>query len=624
MIVRDIWGKIEIEDKYLNIIESLEFGDLKNKTQLGLNCSPNAIHTRFQHSLGVYYLSCKLIEIAKKKFSGILNITKEDEEAVKLMALTHDIGHGCFSHVSEKYLEGTHEERTIKILTDPDSDLHKVIVTNFGESVLERLLECIQIKEKIKNKSEVKETNNLMLIIGKLLSGGIDIDRIDYIFRDSKQVLDEYNDFSSILDCIDLEFIGDSLEIVFDERAEYTIANFFNKRFELYDTIYFSNRTRLLECVFKRFLDAAGIKLDWNTTEIEMNNIFREMSKSSDPIIRRYAKMLSLRNIDDNVKYKEFDSEVRAEFFYSRIMNAVPELRDYQDVILRDSVNISIYNRKNKIYIRKGGLIQDISECSKILNSDLQKEKHLVGVDIAVLRMQLEKDGKTKEEIDSIIKRIEKAMSPEIEQEKKYRFNSLSLSPVEDFKKIKSTLGLGNPKYIVNDDTYYDKDKKLYSMHINLRKRGEGEWTLKRPVEDQTSISKRDEKNFSSLREALEFMAMEWNVAMSVDEIGEEIRLKTKRSKFILECYGGVFEVVFDKTVPEYGQEDFTPFFTIECEFKSGNSSGLYFINQMIKSFDFIEECNLSKREIALGVVKDELEKRGGAMKMTPVNLDSL
>ncbi len=72
--MKDIWGKIVIEKEFENVIRAREYEDLKSKTQLGLNCSPNAIHTRYQHSLGVYYLACKLIDICKRKFSHILNI----------------------------------------------------------------------------------------------------------------------------------------------------------------------------------------------------------------------------------------------------------------------------------------------------------------------------------------------------------------------------------------------------------------------------------------------------------------------------------------------------------------------------------------------------------------------
>ena len=85
-VINDIWGKITIDDKYEKIINTKEFNDMKQKSQLGLNTNPNAIHTRYQHSLGVYHLACKLIEICKKKFNSTLSITKEDEEAIKCMA----------------------------------------------------------------------------------------------------------------------------------------------------------------------------------------------------------------------------------------------------------------------------------------------------------------------------------------------------------------------------------------------------------------------------------------------------------------------------------------------------------------------------------------------------------
>ena len=92
-IINDIWGQIKIDGGYEKIINTKEFNEMKQKRQLGLNTSPNATHTRYQHSLGVYYLACKLIDICKTKFKNTLTITKEDEEAIKCMALVHDIGH---------------------------------------------------------------------------------------------------------------------------------------------------------------------------------------------------------------------------------------------------------------------------------------------------------------------------------------------------------------------------------------------------------------------------------------------------------------------------------------------------------------------------------------------------
>lgn len=606
MIIRDIWGKIEVEKDFEAIINCKEYGDLKNKTQLGLNSNANANHTRYQHSLGVFSLACKLVDICKKKFSDRLDITDTDEKAFKVMALIHDIGHGPFSHVSERYLEGSHEERTVRILNDKDSQIHKILISPpFGTDVLNKVLELLQMKEKVKNKEGLDVSNNLMLIFGKLLSGGIDIDRIDYIRRDALAVLNEDNDYSSILDSIDLEFIDDSLEVVFDERAEYGIATFFNKRFELYDTVYCSTSTRILENMFDTLLQITGFKLKWDTSEIEIKNFFRECEQSDNLIVKRYAQFLSTRSIDSSVLYKELDNSQSFEFAVERLLNVVPELKTYKEAFFLDSSLIDIYNKKNKVYIRKGGLIRDISESSKILNSSLRKEKHIIAVDIVSLEYSLRKAGKSDEEIVSIIKKVKKALSPEIEQEKKYTFNSSSQNPAEDFKKIISRLNLGSCKLIENIDVYYDYQNVLSSEHINLRKRDGDEkaWTLKRPVQDSSSITKRNEKDFISKEEALAFLDCEWGIHL--DDVQEELTLKTKRAKYSLECYGGVFELVFDKTVPYCDNKAYPAFYMIECELKSGNSSGLYFINQILKSFGFLDECNQSKKEIATSIVKD-------------------
>lgn len=601
MVVNDVWRQISIEQKYEKIINSREFNDMKNKTQLGLNCNSNAIHTRYQHSIGTYYLACRLVEICKNKFSGILNITKEDEEAIKCMALVHDIGHGCFSHVSEKYLEGTHENRTVKILLDEHSEIHHAIVSSFGIEILQKIVSLIKMKEQIKEKKKVNNENGLMLIIGKLLSGGIDIDRVDYIFRDSKYVTNETNDYSSILESIDLENIDDSLEVVFSSNAEYAIANFFNKRFELYDSLYLNNETKILESIFGAFLHRIGLKLTWDTTEIEMNNIFRESLKSKDEVIRRYASRLSVRKLDENIILRELNDKDSFHFYKNKLLNKVPELQKYSECLFENNCSISIYNKNNKIFINKLGLIQDLSECTKILNSNLTKEKYLIAVDIFLLRRLLELDNVKEEEINRIIASVKKATAVEIEQEKKYTFSASAKNPKEEFKLIRQTLNLGEAEYVENYDTYYDYKGILEKARVNVRKRvteGKVEWTVKKPLTDKSSILKREEKNFATAEEVIAFLQNEWK--LPVKYLTEVISLKTLRAKYDLEYYDGLFEVVFDKTSPIVDGQELSPNYMIECELKSGNSCGLYFINQLISQYQFIEECKFSKKEIAL------------------------
>ena len=446
------------------------------------------------------------------------------------------------------------------------------------------------------------------MILAKLLSGGIDIDRIDYIFRDSFYVTGERNDFSAILDNIDLEYIDDSLEIVYDAKAEYLIANFFNKRFELYDTIYFGKNTRVLEAIFGNFIKELGFQFTWNTTEVEVQNLFRENLNNPDPITSRYAKLLYNRQIDEHFIIVEINNQEKYEYYQVELFSKVPILANYPECFLESNCKSSIYSG-NKIFIRKDGLIKDISECSKILNSELKKEKYILGIDLDLLKTLLKKDGRSPEEIKDIIKETLKATANEIEQEKKYVFtDEANINPIKGFKIVRDELGLKEAQYIENVDTYYDCESILEKYRINVRRRvsnGDEEWTVKRPLNDKTSISKRIEKNFKSLEDVLAFLQKEWNIP--INHLEETLTLKTLRAKYNLDYNNGLFEIVFDKTTPFVNGEVLKPNYMIECELKKGNSSGLFLINRVISKLDFIKECKFSKKEIAMMQSKHEI-----------------
>lgn len=609
MLVNDIWGVIKIDKKYVDIINSKEFQSLRQKPQLGLNPNPNAIHTRYQHSIGTYAVATKLIDLCKRKFSNILNITSSDEEAIKCMALVHDLGHGPFSHVSESVLDGTHEDNTVRILLDKNSEVHKAIIKNLGEDVLEKVINLINLKVRLKEKEKFRGDNNLIFIIGKLLSGGIDIDRIDYIYRDSKNVTGEINDFSSILEGINIEYIDDSLEVVFDSSVEYKIANFFNKRFELYDSLYLCNEARIIDSIFSKFIKLAHISIDWHTSEISLRDLFEKYLTSDDITLRRYASILNTLKLDQEYLIKEINDRASFTFFQNKIYTSIPELANYPEVIITNQSKISIYNSDNKIFINNHGLIEDISECSKILNSELKKDKYIIGIDLYLLKKLLRKDSYSESKISEIIKKINKLMSNEIEQEKKYTLKDNITDPLAAFKIIRDNLNLSKPKYIKNMDTYFtDSEGILRSHRIAVRKRigedGEIEYTIKRPLKDKSSISKRNEKNFPNLELAYQFLTEKWQIP--IKDLSYEMELHTKRVKYNLEYCGGTFEVVFDMSIPKDTNGSYEPSFMIECELKSGNSTGLYFLNEQIKELGLTIDCNNSKEEIALETIKNK------------------
>jgi len=109
------------------------------------------------------------VSICKSKFSDTLVIKKEDEDAIKLTALLHDLGHGVYSHVSEKHLEGSHENRTIEIISDTKTEVNKTIRENFSKEVLNKIIYLINLKDNIK----IENNNEEMDLLFKNLSNRV-------------------------------------------------------------------------------------------------------------------------------------------------------------------------------------------------------------------------------------------------------------------------------------------------------------------------------------------------------------------------------------------------------------------------------------------------------------------
>jgi HD superfamily phosphohydrolase len=127
---------------------------------------PGAVHTRLHHSLGAYHLMC--IAIAELKDKGI-EITNEEAQAAKAAILLHDIGHGPYSHALENVLlKGvSHEELSLLIM-------HKI-----NEGPEEKLKGKLDLAIQIFTNQYPKK------FLHQLISGQLDVDRLDYLSRDS-------------------------------------------------------------------------------------------------------------------------------------------------------------------------------------------------------------------------------------------------------------------------------------------------------------------------------------------------------------------------------------------------------------------------------------------------------
>ena len=174
---------------------------------------PGAVHTRLHHSLGAYHLMCCALGELKNK--GV-TITPEEELGAKIAILLHDIGHGPFSHALEKTLiEKVHHEK-----------ISLLIMQHFNKIFEGKLQLAIDIFTNKYNKP----------FLHQLVSGQLDVDRMDYLTRDSffTGVSEGVIGYDRILKMLTVH----NGELMVEEKAIYSIEKFLVARRLMYWQVY--------------------------------------------------------------------------------------------------------------------------------------------------------------------------------------------------------------------------------------------------------------------------------------------------------------------------------------------------------------------------------------------------
>jgi len=202
------------------LIETPEFQRLRRIKQLGGThiVYPTAEHSRFSHSLGVYFIARRMIDILGKQG---LNLGGSDRMLILCAALLHDLGHGPFSHSFESVLGINHEEFTHRILLE--------------DTQVNQLLEEYEVGFAEKVSAVVKKTYSNRLIVS-LISSEIDADRLDYLLRDSYFSGTPYGE-------IDLERILRTMRVeneivVFKYSGMHALEDYLLSRYQMYWQVY--------------------------------------------------------------------------------------------------------------------------------------------------------------------------------------------------------------------------------------------------------------------------------------------------------------------------------------------------------------------------------------------------
>jgi uncharacterized protein len=396
-IINDpIYGFIKIPfDTVFRLIGHPYFQRLRRIRQLGLThlVYPGAHHTRFHHAIGAMHLMGEAIDVLRSKGHSI---TAEEAEAVTMAILLHDIGHGPFSHALEDSIaSGIHHEELSELFMDRlNSDFNGKLST------------AIKI---FRNKYPKK-------FLHQLVSSQLDMDRLDYLNRDSYFTGVSEGVISSDRIIKMLEVHND--ELVIEAKGIYSIEKFIVSRRLMYWQVYLHKTVvsaeSLLINILKRakelvkqgddlfatpalkiFLSQSFTKKDF----LEDENLLNTFAELDDSDITASVKVWSKH--PDKI-LSELCGRVVSRRLFKIILQREPFEKKYMDDLkqkVKTTFNVkenelgyylltgklvnNAYNTEHdKINILfKDGTVKDISEAADTLNIKVLSEpveKHYV------------------------------------------------------------------------------------------------------------------------------------------------------------------------------------------------------------------------------------------------------
>ncbi|WP_090396417.1 HD domain-containing protein [Natribacillus halophilus] len=230
---------IHVRDQLIwDLIGTKEFQRLRRVRQLGTTFLTfhGAEHTRFNHSLGVYEVTRRMIEV----FKGHPHWNEDDRLLCLTAALLHDIGHGPFSHSFEKVFETDHEHWTRAIILG-DTGVNAVL-RRMGDEFPREVADVI---EKI-------HPNKLVV---SMISSQIDADRMDYLQRDAFYTGVSYGHFDMERILRVMRPLED--QVVIKNTGMHAVEDYIMSRYQMYWQVYFHPVTRSAEVILNKILRRA-------------------------------------------------------------------------------------------------------------------------------------------------------------------------------------------------------------------------------------------------------------------------------------------------------------------------------------------------------------------------------
>eukprot|EP00703_Trepomonas_sp_PC1_P002717 JAP93889.1 HD domain-containing protein [Trepomonas sp. PC1] len=291
-----LYGQIRLEDYIVELVDTPPFQRLRNLRQNAnaIMVYPSATHTRFEHCIGVYHLSCRMLQqlhqqiIASNDPDLVLEKLEKAEKLVKIAALLHDIGHGPYSHLFEEVL------RRLDIKYKESFFSHEQI----GSIIIDKLLRQFQytnedieiIQSIIQGKQIQYEPFNKFAFLQEIVSNSIcslDTDKLDYLVRDAHAVSLPVTVASEriINNCFLFQNLG-KYHICYGSNIQFEIQQVFQARYGLHKLLYQHSKViavdqNVLEIILKadqlKIIDVQQALSNLSSQQDDWFDLFQEL-----------------------------------------------------------------------------------------------------------------------------------------------------------------------------------------------------------------------------------------------------------------------------------------------------------------------------------------------------------
>lgn len=334
MEIRDpVHGSITVSDDEVKILDTPEYQRLRSIKQLGVSefSFPAATHNRYLHSIGVCHLAGRAFDLVFDKTPLKPATRRRLRQCFRLAALLHDVGHGPLSHVTEAVMpmlkdldvkvyehrlksmyqlglaesldrQANHEDYTIKYITD--SPLAEVISKTFTDISPLHII-CLIDKTIISPDDFFVENGvDYRPVLSQLVSSELDVDRLDYLERDSYFCGTNYGniDLEWILANLLMHEVDGKMYLALGRRALYTFDDFLLSRHHMNLMVYFHHKSIIYEEMLIRYLESSdcSFRLPADINQYTAYNdykLFEHLTQVKNPWAVRVAKRSPYRNL---------------------------------------------------------------------------------------------------------------------------------------------------------------------------------------------------------------------------------------------------------------------------------------------------------------------------------------